>query len=96
MGVPDAATAFKQAITDTLIQRECARKDDSIRGSITRFAAKLFPLIKVLLDVGGVAAQVVLLLSGVNFSRRAGASQRQWCCGGPFSLWRFSPFQIER
>jgi hypothetical protein len=54
----DNATALENKINQTLIRREELKEQRSRRKSMSRYIANVFPLLKFLVDVGGMAAQV--------------------------------------
>ena len=53
----DAAVMFGNAISATVAQK-ASLKDETWKGSISGFAGKLYPLVKVLITLGSAAAQV--------------------------------------
>jgi hypothetical protein len=60
----DRAAAFGKAITATITQRFSLQEiDSSAKKSMCQFLARLFPLIKILLDLGGSASQVATLFN---------------------------------
>jgi hypothetical protein len=54
----DNATALENRINLTLTRREELKEERSRRKSMSRYIANVFPLLKFLVDVGGMAAQV--------------------------------------
>jgi hypothetical protein len=54
----DNATALENRINQTLTRREELKEERSRRKSMSRYIANVFPLLKFLVDVGGMAAQV--------------------------------------
>jgi hypothetical protein len=58
----DNATALENRINQTLTRREERKEERSRRKSMSRYIANVFPLLKFLVDVGGMAAQVINLI----------------------------------
>jgi hypothetical protein len=63
----DNATALENRINQTLTRREELKEERSRRKSMSRYIANVFPLLKFLVDVGGMAAQVVPSISVIEF-----------------------------
>jgi hypothetical protein len=75
----DNATALENRINQTLTRREELKEDRSRRKSMSRYIANVFPLLKFLVDIGGMAAQVIHPISVVN-SRLLVVFQLLRCC----------------
>jgi hypothetical protein len=56
----DNAAALENRIDQTLTRREELKEERSRRKSMSRYIANVFPLLKFLVDVGEMAAQVTI------------------------------------
>lgn len=82
----DNATALENRINLTLTRREELKEDRSRRKSMSRYIANVFPLLKFLVDIGGMAAQVIHPISVIN-SRLLVVFQLLRYCVRPLSSW---------
>ena len=82
----DNATALENRINQTLTRREELKEDRSRRKSMSRYIANVFPLLKFLVDVGGMAAQVLHSILVIN-SRLPVVFQLRLYCVRPLLSW---------
>jgi DNA repair exonuclease SbcCD ATPase subunit len=82
----DNATALENRINQTLTRREELKEERSRRKSMTRYIANVFPLLKFLVDVGGMAAQVVPSFSVIEFRLPVVFQLRLYCVHLQWSL----------
>jgi hypothetical protein len=82
----DNAIALENRINQTLTRREELKEDRSRRKSMSRYIANVFPLLKFLVDIGGMAAQVIHPISVIN-SRLLVVFQLLRYCVRPLSSW---------
>jgi hypothetical protein len=59
----DNAATLENRINQTLTRREELKEDRSRRKSMSRYIANVFPLLKFLVDVGEMAAQVIFQIA---------------------------------
>jgi 3-phenylpropionate/cinnamic acid dioxygenase small subunit len=82
----DNAAALENRINQTLTRREELKEDRSRRKSMSRYIVNVFPLLKFLVDIGGMAAQVIHPISVIN-SRLLVVFQLLRYCVRPLSSW---------
>jgi hypothetical protein len=82
----DNATALENRINQTLIRREELKEDRGRRKSMSRYITNVFPLLKFLVDVGGMAAQVLHSISVIN-SRLPVVFRLRLYCVHPLLSW---------
>lgn len=58
----DTAAALEDVIDEALVRRDQKSNERSLAKTIGRFVAKIYPLAKILVEIGGIAAQVVNFL----------------------------------
>jgi hypothetical protein len=57
-GLFDSAAALENRINETMIEREERNGEPNRRQSLSRYVVSMFPLVKFLVDFGGMASQV--------------------------------------
>jgi hypothetical protein len=53
-----SAAALESRINETMIRREELQEERKRRQSLSRYVVSVFPLVKFLVDLGGMAVQV--------------------------------------
>jgi hypothetical protein len=63
----DNAAVLEQRINQSMIHRGEIKEAQARRKSLSRYIVNVFPLVKFLLDVGGMAVQVTRIQLGAIF-----------------------------